>query len=231
MTVPFGWDDNARAHTQSETHTEIGVRLRRALEFFARARRFANNSRSVSRRCVVPDASAIQPLNAEITSYLFVSRTQLRKFIHRPRSPVSVCEATRGPLLLRQRMKRTYSLVLRLVLLLLLLLFFLLFPRSPNRRLSHQRSILSSLLARRRSPSPLAMPRFSDSARFLDSIVPFSFWEITKDHENESLEIGNFLRFFTLSGEENRCSWRGGLFRILKIFQKISKFYIIIEDY
>lgn len=102
-------DDDARAHTH-RANTEIGVRLRRALEFFARARRFANNSRSVSRRCVVPDASAIQPLNAEITSYLFVSRTQLRKFIHRPRSPVSVCEATRGPLLLRQRMKRTYSL-------------------------------------------------------------------------------------------------------------------------
>lgn len=111
MTVPFGprrgTMTRARTHTE---RTEIGVRLRRALEFFARARRFANNSRSVSRRCVVPDASAIQPLNAEITSYLFVSRTQLRKFIHRPRSPVSVCEATRGPLLLRQRMKRTYSL-------------------------------------------------------------------------------------------------------------------------
>lgn len=91
-------DDNARARTHTHTDQRDRGRLWRALEFFARARRFANNSRSVSRRCVVPDASAIQPLNAEITSYLFVSRTQLRKFIHRPRSPVSVCEATRGPL-------------------------------------------------------------------------------------------------------------------------------------
>ena len=65
---------------------------------------------AVSRRCVVPDASAIQPLNAEITSYLFVLPYPAAE-IHTQTTVSGFCLRSHpGAPLLRQRMKRTYAL-------------------------------------------------------------------------------------------------------------------------